>query len=253
MKYLYLCVNYDSSATLEKTIPVWKKLCNGIEIYIVDNFKSIEERKAVSEICKEFNATIICNENNGYGDALNKGIDVILSNPNYDGKSILFFGNSDIIPIERILPINNNGVPVLNIYQEGRKLNPFLTKLESAFIWILCLSAKLHSKTLLYLWYAFRRLVSVYRGKSVAAVHGSLFCLSLAEAAKLHPIFDSKVFLYCEELFFMRKIMRNNLSYTESPYVFEHIGSVSTGKTIKLDDKAYFDNWCKSMKIYCDD
>ena len=253
MKYLYLCVNYDSSGILKETMLVWRKFCSDIDIYIVDNFKSDQERMAVSKICKEFNATLICNENNGYGGALNKGIDVILSSANYDSKNILFFGNADIVPVKPILPIKNNGVPILNIYQDGKKLNPFLTKFESKFIWILCLSAKLRSKTLLYLWYLFRKLISLCKGRTVVAVHGSLFCLSLADVAKLHPIFNPKVFLYCEELFFMRKVARGKLDYSESSYVFDHIGSVSTGKSIKLNDEAYFNNWCKSMRIYCDD
>jgi len=252
MKYIYLCVNYDSSGILEKTIPVWKKYCNEIDIYVVDNFKSDEERRLTYEICKKFDVTIIYNENNGYGDALNKGVDVILSDSKYNDDSILFFGNSDIVPTKIILPIGNNGVPILNIYQNGRQLNPFLTSFELRFIWILCLSAKVRSKTLLYLWHIFRKLFSNFRGRSVVAVHGSLFCLSLADAAKLHPIFDPRVFLYCEELFFMRKIVKNKLNYVESPYEFDHIGSVSTGKTIKLNKNKYFDNWCKSMRAYCD-
>ena len=253
MKYIYLCVNYDSSETLKKTIPLWIELCDGIDIYVVDNFKSDKERKAVTEICKEYKATVIYNENNGYGDALNKGIDLILSSSNYCSDSILFFGNADIIPKEPILPINYNGVPVLNIYQEQKILNPFLTKFESNFIWILCLSAKLRSKSLLFLWYVFRKLNEPFRGSgAIAAVHGSLFCLSLQDIKKIHPIFDSRVFLYCEELFFMRKVKSIGLEYINTNLHFKHLGSVSTAKSIKLDKKKFFMNWTRSMRFYCE-
>lgn len=249
----YICVNYDSSAILDVSLKSWRDAAPEINLIVVDNYSSDKERAAVNDICRKHQAYLIESENNGYGSGLNRGVGhIINSSVSSDEAHYIFFGNVDVVPSGKIGNFNVYGaVPILNIATLGKNENPFLNTCQAKFIWIMCIAARLESQFLLYLWLVIQKCLKRIC-RNVAAVHGSLFCLEIRQAKILHPIFDERVFLYCEELFFMRKVRNHKLDYVETSLNFEHFGSVSTGKTIKKNKKEFFLNWAKSMRAYCE-
>jgi GT2 family glycosyltransferase len=254
MEYVYLGVNFNSSSVLDNTLSIWRRYCNPLKIYIVDNYSTDEERVAVQHICEKHGAKVIYNGNTGYGAALNLGLGKILEDySTFENKEdcIIFFGNVDVMPIREIRMEKVEGVPILNILHNGKNHNPFITRLDKRFLWVHCLAAKSKSLFLYIIGLIIHKLVSLIPSKPVA-VHGSLFCLSLEQLIKLHPIFDEDVFLYSEELFFMLAIEKNGLSFVESDLWFNHIGSVSTSKTINQSRKEFFLNWTRSMRRFCE-
>jgi len=255
MVKIYLGVNYNSSSTLNATLPIWKSLGGVDFIYIVNSFSDNLELINIKKICSAHSAILIESENRGYGSGLNVGLDYILKNhiTNYD-KTVIFFGNIDIFPqskIDTVIFEKSNDVLIPNIYQDNKILNPFLTTFQAKFLWILRLSSSLNSIMLMYLWIVIKKLLSNVPS-TVNAIHGSLFILRLDQLKVLQPIFDERVFLYCEEMFYSTKVNRIGFRFKECKLNFEHIGSVSTGAYFKSKNKFRFQNWRNSMSIYFD-
>jgi GT2 family glycosyltransferase len=249
---IYLGVNYLSSEELEENLSRWRAFKEIDAIFIVDNYSTIQERDLVRCICEKYEACLIEKLNIGYGAALNCGLDVV-AELHKDKSYVVFFGNVDIFPTRLDLAcIEDAYVPMLNINELNVNKNPFLKKIHRYFIFIPCMAAKFESKFLLLIWLVVQKIIHLIPGKPIA-VHGSLFCLTSMQLLSLMPIFNADVFLYCEEMFFMRKISRLGLEFKQSENYFMHSGSISTSKTIKLDKKSFFLNWAKSMRAYCNE
>lgn len=257
MKSIYLGVNYNSSSTLREILPLWARNPSIEKIYIVDSFSSDEELLRTRQVCIENNATLIEAPNKGYGAALNLGLNSILKSHSLN-KSVeefmIFLGNIDIKP-EKLYAydswIDEDAILVPKILQEEKQLNPMLTVLQNRFVWIACMSSKYNIKILLYLWILVKKVLAIFPSR-IYAVHGSLFILTLSQVKRIHPIFNEKVFLYCEEMFFALAVQRNRMRYKKIDLVFRHVGAVSTGKLYQNKQIARFENWRKSMNIYCE-
>ena len=249
-------VNYASHEILRDYLAKWSAVEGISHIVIVDCFSSREELLHVSEMCaKTKGCSLIASDNIGYGAALNIGLEKVISiadSEAHAGEDVLvLFGNVDVLPINvSTQTLGKNQVPLLNIYEGGRQRNPFLTTFQSRFLWVTKLASKYRSRTILGLWKTIYRTARLIPSKKSYAVHGAMFGLSVRQVKLCSPIFDSRVFLYCEELFFSRAIHRSSFKFTVSDISVEHIGSVSTSKTIKKDRRFFFKNWCISNNIF---
>lgn len=251
MKYIYLAVNYQSAEILARSFEAWIHAFEKVDLYIVDNFSTSEERQKVKDIANSYGAVIIPNINSGYGSGLNLGLSKIIKLNLYSSEDCIFFGNSDVYPINKIKKFEEHikYIPILNIYKNNINCNPFLNSCQKKIIWIAYLAAIIKSKLLKNTSIILTRVLKKLPCK-IVAVHGSLFCLSYKDILEIHPIFNENVFLYCEELYFMKRVGSLKKSFYKTKVKFNHIGSVSTGEYIKNNKKINFINWCNSVISY---
>jgi glycosyltransferase involved in cell wall biosynthesis len=249
--YAYLCINYHSSPVLENSLRQWKKYIENVKIYVVDCYHSDGEASEVRRIAALHGAEALYLPNDGYGAALNAGLELVLSKEQHDG-GVLFFGNCDVVPTHKIQSSDSlPNFPMPVIYTGEKKENPLLTKAQERFLFISELSAKIDSKAIFYVWVILKKLIAACVPHSAAvAVHGSLFCAKLSILKRIHPIFDGEAFLYCEELFFMDKIKSVGELPQHVDLQFRHEGSVSTGRYVKKSFNSFFKVWRQSMRIY---
>ena len=249
-------VNYASHKILKEYLRRWSAVESIAHIVIVDCFSTKQELVRVKGMCAETDeCTLIALDNVGYGAALNIGLEKVISltgkGPQFDQDVIVLFGNIDVLPLQvSAQSLSHSEVPLLNIYERGKQRNPFLTAFQAHFLWVAKLASKYKSRILLNIWKAIYRLTKCVPSKGIYAAHGAMFGLRVSQLRLCTPIFDSRVFLYCEELFFARAIHRSGLKLTASDIDVEHIGSVSTSQTIKKDRKIFFENWCISSNIF---
>lgn len=249
-------VNYASHEILKEYLAKWSAVEDISHIVIVDCFSSKEELMHVKRICATTErSSFIALDNVGYGTALNIGLEQVIfladNDPQLDQGAIVLFGNIDVFPLQvTAQSLSYSEVPLLNIYERGKQRNPFLTAFQAHFLWVAKLASKYKSRILLNIWKAIYRLTKCVPSKGIYAAHGAMFGLRVSQLRLCTPIFDSRVFLYCEELFFARAIHRSGLELTVSDIDVEHIGSVSTSETIKKDRKIFFKNWCISSNIF---
>jgi len=249
-------VNYSSHEILKKYLEKWSAIEGIRHIVIVDCFSSEEELVRVKGMCASTGrCTLIALDNVGYGSALNIGLEKVVSladrGPQSDQDLIVLFGNIDVLPLKvPAQSLGNSEVPLLKIYENGKQRNPFLTAFQTQFLWVAKLASKYKSRILLNIWKTIYRITKIIPSEGVYAAHGAMFALSVNQLKLCSPIFDLRVFLYCEELFFARAIHRSGLKLAASNISVEHIGSVSTSQTIKRDRRIFFENWCVSSNIF---
>lgn len=223
-----------------------------MKIYVVDCYHSDAEVAEVQRIAASHGAEVLCLPNVGYGAALNAGLDRALAGDHLSEDGMVFFGNCDVVPTHRIEA--NEALPdiPMPIIHTGRKSeNPLLTRAQERFLFVSELSAKLNSKILFFTWVTLKKIISYFFNRSPAvAVHGSLFCAKVSKIRDIHPIFEESVFLYCEELFFMRKLKSTGARLQYVNLKFSHEGSVSTGKYVKQSFDGFFKVWRQSMRVY---
>ena len=252
---LLVGVNFASQNILQKYLKKWAALSSVTHIIIVDCYSSKQELERVKEVCSSMDrCSLIPMDNVGYGSALNVGLDKVISLADefkLNNNELVLFGNIDVFPSSiKTGYLDLNTVPLINILENGRQRNPFLTMFQSRLLWITKLASKYNSSLLLRVWRAIYRVTKLLPSKNSYAVHGALFGLQISQIRLCGPIFDSRVFLYCEELFFARAIQKAGLKFAKSDIYVEHIGSVSTSKTIKKDWRFFFKNWCHSNNIF---
>jgi len=249
-------VNYASHEILKEYLRKWSAVEAITHIVIVDCFSTKEELVRVKRMCAETDrCTLIALDNVGYGTALNIGLEKVISltdkGSQFDQDVIVLFGNIDVLPLQvSAQSLSHSEVPLLNIYERGKQRNPFLTAFQAHFLWVAKLASKHKSRILLNIWKAIYRFTKYIPSKGIYAVHGAMFGLRVSQLKLCTPIFDSRVFLYCEELFFARAIHRSGLKLAVSNIDVEHIGSVSTSQTIKKDRQIFFENWCISSNKF---
>lgn len=244
-KQFYLCVNYNSSSTLARTIPNWLALNPEIDIIIIDNFSSDAELRDIYDLAAKHNCQVLESDNIGYGPALNIGLDFIKNKCDEAADVCIFFGNCDVKPQfinEYVAP---GVLPEITVYTKGKNSNPFLTKAQMKFLKLLFWSAKYESITIKAIWSVINKIVR-YIPSRTAAVHGSIMAINLKSLRKLPKLFCDEIFLYQEEIFFAHVIASSHMKIEKSSLHFVHEGSVSTAGTVKKDIKSYFKLWCRS-------
>jgi len=248
-------VNFASEQILKQFVEKWTALSDVSHVVIVDCFSSKEELMRVQKMCNSSaKCTLTAMDNVGYGAALNAGLDKVVSLSNHSNlneRELVLFGNVDVFPRSiKTQEFDERTIPIINIYENGRQRNPFLTSFQSHFLWITRLASKYNSGLILDIWKSIYRITKFIPLKKVYAVHGAIFGLQIRHLKLCCPIFDPRVFLYCEELFFARAVHRAGLTFDASDISVEHVGSVSTSETIKKDQRAFFANWCKSNNTF---
>lgn len=243
-------VNYDSFRAVEKFVNAWLTVQEVVQIVLVDNFSSSEEVLRIKRLTfGRDRVSLVLRENDGYGAALNDGIEYALSN--FDCENALFlFGNVDVVPVcVSLTGVRSAVIPELSIVQGGKRRPQFLTAAQRRCIGLGKLAIYTRSSLMLRPYLVVNKVLG-WLPSTTWAVHGSQFALMYQQLVEVHPIFDRRVFLYCEELFFARKVERLRLPYERVPITVEHAGGVSTGAAISGSERRWFSLWRQSAKVF---
>jgi GT2 family glycosyltransferase len=249
-KIILVGVNYGSSAFVDQFVASWLSVPEVRHIVVVDNFSDdAEVRRIQSIVSRDDRISALFRKNDGYGAALNDGVQHVLSSVDCRN-SLVLFGNVDVTPVSVSLSgIDSGAIPEISIIQDSRVCRVFLTRFQRHFLGLMRIAVATGSSFTLLMYVMFNRLLGLIPSKTWA-VHGALFALTADQLARVHPVFDGRAFLYCEELFFARRIETLGVPYRPAPITVKHIGSVSTGKTVKASAQRLFATWRQSARVF---
>lgn len=252
MELVIVGVNYNASEVLDAFLGEWSNVESVSRIIVVDNYFNELERNVVVQKCEYYGAEILCLSNVGYGAGLNYALKHLIDELS-ENNCLILFGNTDVLPISVDLRgICDDKIPEIAIIEAGSNRNPFINQWAFKLMFLLKYTVYYESRILRNIWIVFQKIVGIIPGKTIA-VHGAMFALTLRQLRLMHPIFNEKVFLYCEEMFFAKKVFRLGMEFKKVGIEVCHLGSVSTSKTIKKDKDNFFYNWLKSMRVYFDE
>lgn len=241
----FIAVNYNTSYLIEgwaTSIRANSAIC---KLILIDNYFNDEERAATVSICNAFSVELVTMENIGYGAALNVGLSTILKS--HDGGSgFIFAGNLDVEyqSIQSVLP-DGNFIYVPKVKEPGRRnRNPFLTRAQRRFVWTYKFAARYRSVSMYFLAVAINKVVGLIPSK-IWAVHGSLFCFNIRSISLECLPFDTKSFLYGEELEFASFMEAQNVEFIDAGVIVKHISHVAT-KAITKKQKDFISLWAPS-------
>ena len=251
--YYFISVNYGTSHLIQSWIESIHKSYKGkFKIIVVDNFKSDSERKKVLDLTKRLEFHVIKSKNDGYGMGLNKGIDYV-KEISKDENDKLFVGNLDIVYLKLPDNLPNGKFVYIPCAIEGRRdRNPFLTKLQSKFLFLHKISCKFNSKLILFLVILLIKIIG-YKKSPIWTLHGSMFSFNL-KSLQSENLFNADTFLYSEELEFGSYMERAGVKFIDTEIKYVHTAHAATSKIINSRNdflrlwKSSFNNWITRWK-----
>ena len=241
----FIAVNYNTSCLIEGWASSIRRNCANSKLILIDNYFSDEERAETIKICVALSIDLVTSKNVGYGAALNEGMSVILNNHN-GGPGIIFAGNLDLeyLHIQPSLP-EGNFIYVPKVEEVAKQnRNPFLTRVQKHFLWTYKFAARYNSVVLYFLAVAINKLLGFIPSK-IWAVHGSLFCFNLKSISLECLPFDTRSFLYGEELEFASFMEMQGAEFVDTNVAVRHISHVAT-KAITKRQKDFLLLWAPS-------
>ncbi len=256
---IFVVVHYNTIKEIENLLENLKCKLENIKyrVLCVDNFSSKETLEKLKNLKNVYNFDLIENDNTGYGDGNNKGIEfalqnydfdfIVISNPdieliNFNIEFLKRYTSSPYIIAPKIINLNN------------KNQNPFYIKKHPSLFYLFNLSQKYNSHYLqlftIVLSKIYQKVDKFFiKNQNIYAPHGSFIILNKKAIKKLHPIFDSKMFLLCEEIVLAEKARKLNIPILyEDRIQIKHFEDASM-KTVSLNS---FEIWKKSYKIFYD-
>jgi len=248
MRKIFIAVNYNTSRLIEGWHDSIKKTCEDNVLYVVDNFHSELERGRVITICRSLGIHVLESENVGYGRALNKCLSIVKSEHK---DCIIVAGNLDVtfLKFPSDLPVGNY-VYVCKAMEGSKDRNPFLTTLQSKFLFLHKFSMSFDNIFILTAVTFLIKIAGIFPSK-LWAVHGSAFCFNSSLLSDIN-IFNDNTFLYSEELEFASYV--EHISKSEFKLIditYQHEAHAATSSIIKKKRdflaiwKPGFANWQK--------
>lgn len=245
--YVFITVNFGTSELIKPWANSIRKNCSNCVLILVDNYHSDKERLNVNSIANDEKIELIYSDNLGYGNSLNTALKYF-RNKHHELKEdniIFFMGNIDIkfVNIPKFLP-KDKYVYIPIIKEKKRNRNPFLTKLQSRFIFLYKLASLKESLFLYYLAVIVNKFIGIFPSKTWA-IHGSLFCFHNYVINKNKNIFNERSFLYAEELEFASYMEDMEAHLIESDIQVEHFPHAATNEIVR-DRKNFIKIWKNS-------
>jgi hypothetical protein len=243
-RYAFIGINYGTPELIKKWADSIKKIEPYSKIIVVDNFHSIESRNVARKISKILNIELYELENHGYSYALNYAIRNLR---NEAEEFIVVCGNIDITfkSIPKVPPAEM--VAYIPEVRESKKRNrnPFLTRFQRFAIPIYKMAAFKKSSILYGAAITINKIMSIVPSK-IWAIHGSLFCFDISILEPGEEIFNSKSFLYGEELEFASYLSEKFIPLRPLELIAFHESHVATGKILKTH-KDFIRHWAPSF------
>lgn len=244
-----ILLNYNSTDDCRKCISFLQKQTGvDLEIIVVDNCSTVENRTAVEKLCKEEGCTFIANTRNaGYNAGNNVGLRyaaekgyefALIANPDME------FPQRDYVQRLVLLLQENDQFAVVAsdiVTPKGIHQNPMKPdgNWQSSFGWLTGFFKKQSKDT-----YSF--IDNWQESHECKKVSGCCFMIRLSFLQKI-GFFDESVFLYCEESILSRQVEREGMKMyytTEAMAVHNHQPSTKGDPTIRFrhwrDSRIYF-------------
>lgn len=231
MRHIFCIVNYGTSNELKSyldSIDLIFENSNDYTVFIADNYSTEAERLNVRNLkVLHPNLVIAEYENIGYGNALNNLNKLVISiYPNEQLR--LVFSNADLKLIfyneQRFM---NGTAYLVNI--NGRK-SLFLTQLQSATIKYFKVENLFNKIWTFRVYLVIQNILGFLPSKTFAS-HGSVMIFDAwSNNLQNKLIFNTRTFLYSEELEFGSWIESMNYRWSNMGWYFKHIESASIKK-----------------------
>jgi len=249
----FVAVNYGTQSLIYKYASSIKALIPNAIIVVVDNYFSEIERAEVTALCKNLDVTLVKNKNNGYGNGLEVGVSYLKSNN--ISVSLLVLSNIDIIfsrfDYKRV-DYSCGFIPKLERGGDASE-NVFMTHFQRRFLFVHRIPFFRKNKYIFLSKIILFKILKIIPS-DIWAIHGSCFIFYYKDEAIQQPIFNSKTFLYSEELEVASYMEANCMPLLSSNIHFEHVGGVSTNRLFPSLSKKIdifvdsFDNWYKRWR-----
>lgn len=229
----FVAVNYGTSTLID----VWARSCRAAsenepcKLYLVDNFKSDDERAMVKKVSDEQDLILIENENVGYGKALNDAFDVIRNESALSEDDLIIAGNLDLEIKRKDVVVSTKPTAYMPmVFQDGKDKNPYIKKIQRPLLPLYGLVYLTRSPVLFKAVAGFIKIFKAFPSRPYTC-HGSLFVINGALLKDMTgSIFNPDSFLYVEELEFGEYLAQHRINLTTSEIIVNHIGRVSTAE-----------------------
>jgi GT2 family glycosyltransferase len=232
--FFAVAVNYGTPELISHWAASIRQDQENAQLVVVDNFHSEASRERAQTICRDERIELVESTNVGYGQGLNIGIAKLICSKTIDDTDLVIFGNIDLqVKAPAAVTTSESRSFLPKVLQGGKDRNPFLTKLQSRFLWVYDVVAATQSPIALRIAAGIIKLLGLLPSAPYAT-HGSLFVLNGAALKNIsHPIFNPKTFLYCEEMDFAEALRHAKIPLSPCSIEVIHIGRVSTGAITK--------------------
>lgn len=205
---VFVLLNYNTANDLEGFLISTQRVVKGLsyKIICVDNYSNRENLEMIRQLEHRYKFDLIENQNTGYGDGNNKGIEHAIKMYNFD---FLIVSNCDIeikkIPFDNLLSYRHAIIAPNIINNRGKRQNPMYIKRHNAIFSLFNKATVYSSPFLLKLAIALSKILHVfdmlfYNKRKIFACHGSFIIFPKAVLKNLLPVFDPEMFLLCEEV-----------------------------------------------------
>lgn len=210
------------------------------KVIVVNSYFDDESEKAFKEIAENHGADFISVPNNGYGAGNNRGCEYALKKYRF---RYLVISNADIevnkMELEQLKPYEDSIIAPKTLTLTGKNQNPFMIRhhphIDSLKSWayrknlhkvifFFSMLSRLERELYLKITYP------LFHSRKIYAAHGAFVILPYSVINKLSPIYNEKMFLFCEEEHLALLAKKNNIPIVYLPSVIiRHKEDGSTG------------------------
>lgn len=230
------------------------------KVIVVNSYYDEETKEIFKRIAEENNADFLNVPNNGYGSGNNRGIEYAKNNYLF---KFLIVCNSDIkilqLSIQNIIPNVINAPKIIT--KRGRNQNPhipYYSKLIDYFKFKILQSKRVR---FIYLPIAINKLskglfklLSKFYTRCIFAPHGAFIIFPYDFINIVSPLFNEKMFLFCEEdhIGMMARKFNCKICYNPKIVIYHKTdGSIGLEKNFKIFEHirnstiSYYEYWYK--------
>lgn len=230
-------------------------------VIVVNSFYDKASETEFSNIAELNNADFITIPNRGYGFGNNRGCEYALRNYQFQ---FLVISNADVI-IEKINAdlLNNyrNAIIAPNIYdKKGKKqnpANPYMSPIWYSYLMYVVFQKGWRRALLFCSIYSriakisFFLLHKFFDKRRIFAAHGAFLIIPKKVLKTLYPIYDERMFLFCEEPHLGMLARKNNINTYYVPEIIIHhkedgsmsVANIDIFEKTKESYKIYYNNW----------
>lgn len=255
---IFILLNYNTTKDLECFIKTTNRVLSDIKykFICVDNYSNQINLEKLSYLKTIYDFELIKNQNTGYGDGNNVGIEYAIEHYDFD---YLIVSNCDIEIMHLTLPLLNKykkGIIAPDIINRaGKKQNPMYLK-KHPIIFYLFYQANIRNsmffqRITIVLSKILRMFDSVFINKDnqIFCCHGSFIIFPKEVLMEILPVFSKDIFLLCEEIDLAMKLEKKKVPiFYQDAIKIKHFEDASMGDYDRQEK--VFKLWQRSYSIF---
>ena len=227
------------------------------KVIVVNSYYDDNSKKEIESVTIKNNGVFINTENLGYGHGNNIGIKYAIDNFIY---KIIIVCNPDIELVkfdEHVFGYLEPAIFAPDIIRDdGRHQNPMRVNYSRLSDKLSYYGFRLRQKVLVYMGIAltkFDRLLYEKKCKTIYEAHGSFVVFTKSSIKKLYPVFDEKIFLFCEESDLGQRCIKERIPiYYDRKMVIKHhedgsmkLSNLDLNGIMRKSFIYYYEKWFK--------